>query len=324
MNRFRVNFCHISNKINLKGPRQFPKTLPTIQANSNKTVSNNNSAATTPQQNEPELSHHQNHQQQRRSQSVSELDLEVNECENNKTTETSEDRHKVEEVELSAAVKRFERLSVSRSSANNISNPMNNNTNTNINLRASFNSYQSLNKGINPSVEYACSSIKPSQYKQTGIFLPINNHKSSPQNKQQLTAIRFMKEDLELLIQKLRNVQKQLNASSNSLSSTGSTSSAVQTNSLEQFIKSTDEFNDKCSEQFSAFVTAESEIHEYQMQLRQLQSLIKQNCHQLIPNDIDKPQIANEFSISGLSKNFNEFLHVLDKLSLAFNAQSAK
>ncbi len=58
----------------------------------------------------------------------------------------------------------------------------------------------------NSSIEYATFNIKPSQYKQTGVFLPINNNSHSTYANH--NAVRLLKDELELLVQQLRNAQR--------------------------------------------------------------------------------------------------------------------
>ena len=167
-------------------------------------------------------------------------------------------------------------------------------------LRASFhqpssNVASSAKSNGNSTVEYASFNIKPSQYKQTGIFMPINNNatgtnssdgksqaasnppsqtpssassssssstttvaaaatatisKSFISTRQQLNAVRLVKEDVELFVQRLRNVHKQLKAAQNSsetacTSTSTSTASDTTLSDLARFVKSVDEFTDK-------------------------------------------------------------------------------
>jgi hypothetical protein len=93
----------------------------------------------------------------------------------------------------------FERMNQARSSA----------------IIKSLNATKSnANRPFNSTVEYASFNIKPSQYKQTGIFLPINNeiadNNGSHHKDMQTTKIncKALKDELEILIQSLRNIQK--------------------------------------------------------------------------------------------------------------------
>ena len=216
------------------------------------------------------------------------------------STQTSED---------SPRPSRFERMSTQRSSMSNSQNTHLNNSHANP-LRASFNNHKPLKpvkltpdqRNENSSIEYASFNIKPSQYKQTGIFLPINNSTTSAKvstntqgpgpiyAKNQSNSVRYLKEDLELLIQQLRNVQKQELKSNNHLG---------------QFCKSIDQFIDKA---FSQLLGSNSSVEsDAELQLRQLQSVIK-----------SQSQALNEHSdLTELSKAFNEYMQVLDRLNAA-------
>jgi hypothetical protein len=229
----------------------------------------------------------------------------------------------------------FERLSASRSSATNLfPSGLSLSTPNQNSLRSSFNSHQSYSQiqqqqqqngakvNGNSTIEYASFNIKPSQYKQTGIFLPINNNTQNnngqkpigftANNKQQVNLIRQIKEDLELLIQKLRYLQKNRTSSPNSLGSTVS---------LEQFLGLAEDFNEKCTQQLNLIGLLSNEsnntnlisIQEHQLQLRQLQSGIKQNCANM--QQID----GNSDAYSQLSKCLNEFMQCLDKLNNLFS-----
>ena len=163
--------------------------------------------------------------------------------------------------------------------------------------------------------------------------MPINNNKSQVNlivsntnntsntpiiNKKQIATVRSLKEDLELLIQRLRNLQKQRQ--------NGNVSN------LEQFIKLVQEFNEKSSQEISLVsVISMNENNpslisqDIQLQLRQLQSSIKQTCSQLVnaskhiesslssSAELNSKQL--DANLSQLSKSFNEFMHILDKLN---------
>ncbi len=125
-------------------------------------------------------------------------------------------------------------------------------------------------------------------------------------NKKQLATVRYLKEDLELLIQRLRNLQKQRQQTSVS--------------NLEQFLKLVDEFNDKSSQQINLITILNSNEtvlllnQEVQLQLRQLQSSIKQICLQLNKNNTDSSKQL-DIHLGQLSKSFNEFMHILDRIN---------
>lgn len=354
-----------------RGPRLFPKTLPSIQTSNYQSSLKNDLQAKLQQQ----LQHIENEikeQQQKRSQSVSDLDSD--QTKSDQTNDESTDMlNETPDSKLSEKFTRakftpntsnnkscFDRMSTSRSSATNLNTAISNSSQNTFHLRSSFNSHHSLNStnhsssntiknasvngssnsnsstsassnsstsSNNSSIEYASFNIKPSQYKQTGIFLPINNNKSSQTNgtstsnttstsKKHITTVRYLKEDLELLVQRLRNLQKQRQNSSNSLA-----------HNLEQFVKSVEEFNDKASQQIGLISviqnTSTSDLtlnsQETQFQLRQLQSGIKQTCAHLVANkqlaDLQVESSKLDASLSQLSKTFNEFMHILDRLN---------
>ena len=186
-----------------------------------------------------------------------------------------------------------------------------NNTNTSTSkefqARASFNTHQSK-KSLSTAttttttttpqstVEYASFNIKPSQYKQTGIFLPINN--STPKS-----LVHLIKEELELIIQALRNVQKQ----------------RAQSPPLEQFVRSLDDFVDKYQPQLGALIpAATNELAESQQaRFRSLSGAIKTAAAATLNNSDDL-----ESALSHLSRLLNEFMQNLDKLNSFYIQQS--
>ena len=232
-------------------------------------------------------------------------------------------------------------MSASRSSASNLlQNRELSFNSSNQNLRASFNAHQTLTKAEpQNTVEYASFNIKPSQYKQTGIFLPINNNTAtttttttnttnggakksvllSTHSKKQLNLIRQIKDDLEVLIQRLRNVQKNRHWSFTSLVDSSPSLAASSVSSMEQFKKLADEFNEKISQQLTLIGDTDSssqESHEYHVQLRQLHAVIKQNCSGLSQNNEESGECLSQDSLlSNLSKSLNDFMQNLDKLN---------
>ena len=341
-------------------PRLFPKTLPSMQSNSN-----------SKQQAQP-ASNEAPQPQQRRSHSVSELDVDNNPSHDKETTPAAAinqtnpmTRSQIGDNDASVQAQQtpkfpysnkpskgnggFERLSASRSSATNLfPTGLSLSTSTQNNLRSSFNSHQSYaqqqqqqQNGVkvngNSTIEYASFNIKPSQYKQTGIFLPINNNNNNnsaqssngqkpigftANNKQQANLIRQIKEDLELLIQKLRYLQKNRASSPLTPNMIGSTVS------LEQFLSLAEDFNEKCTQQLNLIGLLSNEstnsnsmgIQEYQSQLRQLQSSIKQTCAgiQRIDGNSESSSVQDA-SLSQLSKFLNEFMQCLDRLNNLIN-----
>lgn len=327
-------------------------------------------------------------QSQRRSQSVSDLDAESiaesssssstcnNEETNGKTLKITPKFPAVINGSQNSAQKStcFERMSNSRSSASNLlqNRDLSFNLSPNQN-RSSFNTHQTL-KPVNgtsteSTVEYASFNIKPSQYKQTGIFLPINNNSPSLTNgsnvnlsnkkqngllnaKKQANLIRLIKEDLEILIQRLRNLQKNRHWSFTSLVDTNTPTSLISPmTSMEQFKSLAEDFNEKIGQQLnlitSMSIDGESnninnahEIQEYHMQLRQLHNVIKQNCSSLksgtdqLTNNSNVRCLANnneidtsnsqDVDLSNLSKSLNEFMQNLDKLNGIYTSVTLK
>lgn len=167
----------------------------------------------------------------------------------------------------------------------------------------------------NSSIEYASFNIKPSQYKQTGIFLPINNTSTSTpagtNHLKEINLIRFIKEDLELLIQKLRNLQKLKNFENN----------------FEKFLKSSNDFVDKSSLELSSFSSIESKLsadlltqnQELVQKLKLLLSSVKSSLASLekVTSEEEKEQV-----LAQLSKLLTEFMLNLDKLMSNFQPQN--
>ena len=322
-------------------------------------------------------------QSQRRSQSVSDLDAESitesssssSTCNNDETNvKTLKITPKFPAVKSSQKSTCFERMSNSRSSASNLlqNRDLSFNLSPNQN-RSSFNTHQTLKPANETSaestVEYASFNIKPSQYKQTGIFLPINNNNPSLTNgsnanlsnkkqnsllnaKKQANLIRLIKEDLEILIQRLRNLQKNRHWSFTSLVDTNTPVSLISPmTSMEQFKSLAEDFNEKIGQQLnlitSMSIDGESnnnnnahEIQEYHTQLRQLHNIIKQNCSSLksgtdlLANNTDVRCLANnndidtsnsqDVHLSNLSKSLNEFMQNLDKLNGIYTSVTLK
>lgn len=193
------------------------------------------------------------------------------------------------------------------------------NATSNFQPRSSFNSHQkklstvalttpslttttTTPSSVQSTVEYASFNIKPSQYKQTGIFLPINN--SSPKG-----LVHLVKEDLELIIQTLRNIQKQRSNAS-----------------LEQFTKSLDDFVDKFQPQLLAPGDADC-----QAKLRSLSGAVKAASASVkeaaavvaVSSSSSNVESASlEGAFAHLSRLLNEFIQNLDKLNSFYIQQS--
>lgn len=146
--------------------------------------------------------------------------------------------------------------------------------------------------------------------------MPINNSPQLASDKpgtqnihamQQPNGIRYLKEDLELLIQQLRNLQKQRTAAC----------SQSNTN-FETFIKSIEKFSEKSSKKMNSIII-DTNGQESELQMRQLQSLIK-NQSGMLGEGTNKTDY--DTILSQISKSFNEYMQVLDKLNLSYNQSS--
>ena len=380
-----------TNNTSYNRTRLFPKTVPSMQIN----VSNTNKISQPQEQNSKDKKSPTTEQQQsqRRSQSVSDLDMDnTNEPSSSTSTCNSEEKSlkttpkfplltnnssntTTNNIQNSNQKSTFERMSASRSSASNLLQNRDLSFNSsNQNLRSSFNTHQALKSNTGTSnestVEYASFNIKPSQYKQTGIFLPINNNSTSLNNgsstnlntkkqgislnaKKQANLIRLIKEDLEILIQRLRNLQKNRHWSFTSLVDTNAPFSLNSSSTnMEQFKSLAEDFNEKIGQQLNLITLmsndAESsnnnnthEIQEYHLQLRQLHNVIKQNCSSLnsgtdsttngtengcsvnTNNNIETVNSPDNH-LSNLSKSLNEFMQNLDKLNSFYSSVALK
>ena len=151
------------------------------------------------------------------------------------------------------------------------------------------------------NIEYASYSIKPSQYKQIGEFIPLNHLNNKPladitttlgtlksnkrvtaSNNKHLTQFNFMKQfryfkdDLELLIQRFRNLQKHKYSS---------------LNDLKQFINAIEDFNLKLITLTNMNVTEE-------------------NC----ANVDNVVEVTNGSSVTNYKFNSNEIIKTFTKL----------
>ena len=110
---------------------------------------------------------------------------------------------------------------------------------------------------------------------------------------------------------------------------------------MEQFKSLADDFNDKIGQQLNLISLMSSdandgnahrhEIHENQMQLRQLHNVIKLNCSCLISESTNgnrsengsDPATTQDAHLSSLSKSLNEFMQSLDKLNGFYTSSTA-
>lgn len=276
--------------------------------------------------------------------------------------ETDKSDIKKESKKSKQSTSHFNRFVSTRSSVTNLSSsasltPLNgvtssSTTSSTVNpLRASFNiSHQtgkpktdtsvksnettSAASGASSSIEYASFNIKPSQYKQTGIFLPVNNLNGpvDVMYKKELSVLKLIKDDLELLVQKVRNIQKEK-------SQNGGTKSV-----MDQFVKSVSEFHERTLTQMT-LLSAPSDSHEisieqFKMRMKQLlasikssQILSKKTCDggkeialyeevNAGSKSTEDASNSNSQGFTQMSKSFNELMQVLDKMSCVYTQQA--
>ena len=102
---------------------------------------------------------------------------------------------------------------------------------------------------------------------------------------------------------------------------------------MKQFKSLVDDFNEKISQQINLLILMSNddnaqEIQEHHLQLRQLHSIIKQNCSilnggaELINSEKEgcsvnnnEKQNSQDVQLSNLSKSLNDFMQHLDKLN---------
>jgi hypothetical protein len=101
---------------------------------------------------------------------------------------------------------------------------------------------------------------------------------------------------------------------------------------MKQFKSLVDDFNEKIGQQINLLILMSNddnaqEIQEHHLQLRQLHSIIKQNCSILnsgneLNSDIEgcsvnntEKQNSQDVQLSNLSKSLNDFMQHLDKLN---------
>lgn len=120
--------------------------------------------------------------------------------------------------------------------------------------------------------------------------------------KHQANNVRFVKEELELLIQQLRNVQRNTN---------GTTTVNGLTETHLELKKSTDQFVERASKQVPGLV---NECPDAELQLRQLHLTIRSQAGGLM-------EVTGEITpkLGTLSKTFNEYMKLLDKLNASFS-----
>ena len=195
------------------------------------------------------------------------------------------------------------------------------------------------NEGASSSIEYASFNIKPSQYKQTGIFLPVNNLNDQKLGlfKKELSMLKIIKDELELLVQKLRNIQKERNNITKIITNSAMMSSNV--TNFDQFVKSINEFHSRAYQEINILDSFNDTISQLKTRLRQLLTTIKSNCvinghveHiEMIDDDIMEKVVTKngnmdwkqlEANLTALSKTFNEFTQILDKLNCIYTQQS--
>lgn len=159
---------------------------------------------------------------------------------------------------------------------------------------------------LKKSIEYASFNIKPSQYKQTGIFLPLNNSNQSINGNGFLIILRYIKEDLEIFVQKLRNIKKIVSDN----------------DEWKSFLEFKEKFCSKTNADLNNLNSLSNE-QNYDLFLKLRQILIKvksfQKCQR---NDSSQNTDSNSLDLNGLSKLLNDFMHNLDKLTQSITQQT--
>jgi hypothetical protein len=207
-------------------------------------------------------------------------------------------------------------------------------------LNSNSNNNKSINNDNSSSIEYASFNIKPSQYKQTGIFLPVNNLNDQKLSlfKKELSVLKLIKDDLELIVQKVRNLQKER------INMAKLGSGNFNTANFELLVKTLYEFYDKTSQEMSLLnsnlTTTSESIDQFKSKLKQLLTQVKSNCvlnvagdtssnFEMIDDDEANSHAPNGLSwkeldsgLSALSKTFNEFMQHLDKLNCLYTQQA--
>ncbi|CAF0765416.1 unnamed protein product [Brachionus calyciflorus] len=161
------------------------------------------------------------------------------------------------------------------------------------------------------SLDYASFNIKPSQYKQTGVFLPLNNNNNSSQSVKSsnnfLISLRMIKDDLELFIQKLRNFKK---------------SNLVSDEDKVNFGNFKEAFCTKINVELNNLTNGLSNEENYDLFLKLKQLLIKIKSFS-ISRLIETSSEQNSLDFNNLSKLLNDFMQNLDKLTHLLTTQQA-
>jgi len=302
-----------TNSINNNRP-VFPKTLPSIPVN---TTNANSVTNFDKQQNhlvKSQSSHQTNGQQ---PPSASDLDSDAS------PTKTNNDLPKFPLTNINDEINKD-----ADSHANHIIEQY---TNSRYSMNLNAKAAQTSTSNTNGTIEYASFNIKPSQYKQSGIFLPVNNNL-----KQHMLSIKSIREEVDLLIQRLRNLQKGRQQQQQQQQQNTSNSNASV--SLEQYLKSVDEFNEKTLKQLSVIsllnnlnneqspnINSTEQLQEQQNKLKSLQTQIKETCaclNETLCNSNHSLSSNQDEQLSVLSRKFGEFMQNLDKFNNLLNRSS--
>ncbi|RNA38480.1 hypothetical protein BpHYR1_048892 [Brachionus plicatilis] len=156
---------------------------------------------------------------------------------------------------------------------------------------------------LKKTIEYASFNIKPSQYKQTGVFLPLNNSGEAASGANAcLIMLRYVKEDLEIFVQKLRNVKK----------------SGADRAEWSLFVQFKEQFCAKTNLELNNLNSWSNE-QNYDLLLKLRQALIKVKAFEQSDSQNGQP---NALDLSALSKLLNDFMHNLDKLTQLVTQQA--
>ncbi len=170
--------------------------------------------------------------------------------------------------------------------------------------------------------------------------MPVNNLNDQKLSlfKKELSVLKLVKDDLELLVQKVRNLQKER------INMTKRCSVNFNAANLELFVKTLGEFYDMTWSEMSLLnsntTTTSESIDQFKSKLKQLLTQIKSNCvlnaaddtssnFEMIDGDEANSHAPNGLSwkeldggLSALSKTFNEFMQHLDKLNCLYTQQA--
>ena len=165
-------------------------------------------------------------------------------------------------------------------------------------------SMQRKSENLKKSIEYASFNIKPSHYKQTGIFMPLNNSNQSVNGL--LLVLRYIKEDLEIFVQKLRNIKKYISDHEE----------------WKSFLDYKENFCSKTNIELNNLNSFSNEKnYDFFLKLRQI--LIKIKSFQRIERiDFQDNTESDALNLNALSKLLNDFMQNLDNLTQLVTQQA--